>query len=86
MIGSKAKKVQLFEQLAARGVPATFLERVRTPMGLSIGARTHEEIAVAVAAELISFRRLGGVPGDAARGEGARRGPDAPRDPACSPR
>lgn len=95
MIGSKAKKVQLFEQLAARGVPSAFLERVRTPMGLPIGARTHEEIAVAVAAELVSFRRLGGPPGElssrAGAGQGGAgrdgsRGPDAPRDPACSPR
>jgi len=88
MIGSKAKKVQLFEQLRARGVAEAFLERVRTPMGLPIGARTHEEIAVAVAAELISFRRLGGAPGDGpgGRGAGFRGGPEAPRDPACSPR
>jgi xanthine dehydrogenase accessory factor len=59
MIGSKAKRVQLFEQLVARGVDARFLERVRTPMGLPIGARTHEEIAVSVVAEMIALRRLG---------------------------
>ena len=58
-----------------------FLARVRTPMGLPIGARTHEEIAVAVAAELVSFRRLGGPPGAA---PGAP--PAAPLDPACGPR
>ncbi|MBM3992362.1 MAG: xanthine dehydrogenase, partial [Planctomycetes bacterium] len=72
MIGSRAKKVQLFEALRARGVSEAFLERVRTPMGLPIGARTHEEIAVAVAAELVSFRRLGGPPA-AASGTAAAR-------------
>lgn len=61
MIGSRAKRVQLFEQLRARGVSAEFLERVRTPMGLPIGARTHEEIAVSVVAEMIALRRSGGA-------------------------
>jgi xanthine dehydrogenase accessory factor len=81
MIGSRAKKVQLFEKLAAVGVSADFLARVRTPMGLPIGARTHEEIAVAVAAELVSFRRLGGPPGEA-----PAKAPGAPLDPSCGPR
>ncbi|HTF89983.1 MAG TPA: XdhC/CoxI family protein [Planctomycetota bacterium] len=57
MIGSRAKKVQLFEKLALDGVDAAFLAQVRTPMGLAIGARTHEEIAVSVVAELIAVRR-----------------------------
>ncbi len=57
MIGSRAKRVQLFEQLRARGVSDAFLERCRTPMGLAIGARTHEEIAVSVVAEMIAVRR-----------------------------
>jgi xanthine dehydrogenase accessory factor len=59
MIGSKAKRAQVFEKLSATGVPADFLERVRSPMGLAIGARTHEEIAVSVVAEMIQVRRLG---------------------------
>jgi xanthine dehydrogenase accessory factor len=59
MIGSTAKKVLLFEQLAAAGVPAEFLARVESPMGLPIGARTHDEIAVSVVARLIERRRLG---------------------------
>ncbi len=57
MIGSKAKRVQLFEKLVARGVPLAFLEAVKSPMGLDIGARTHEEIAVSVVAEMIAVRR-----------------------------
>lgn len=57
MIGSRAKKVQLFEKLAEQGVPASFLAQVHTPMGLPIGARSHEEIAISVTAELIAVRR-----------------------------
>jgi xanthine dehydrogenase accessory factor len=59
MIGSRAKKAQVFAALEARGVSPAFLETVRTPMGLPIGARTHEEIAVSVVAELIQVRRSG---------------------------
>jgi xanthine dehydrogenase accessory factor len=60
MIGSQSKKVQVFEKLRAAGVDDGFLERVRTPMGLPIGARTHEEIAVSVVAEMIAVRRQAG--------------------------
>jgi xanthine dehydrogenase accessory factor len=62
MIGSRAKRAQVVAKLTARGVPAEFLERVHTPMGLAIGARTHEEIAVSVVAEMIAVRRLGHAP------------------------
>ena len=40
-------------------VPEEFLATVRTPMGVYVGARTHEEIAVSVVAELIAVRRTG---------------------------
>jgi xanthine dehydrogenase accessory factor len=59
MIGSRSKKVQVFEKLLADGVDQAFLDTVRTPMGLPIGARSHEEIAVSVVAEMIQVRRLG---------------------------
>lgn len=59
MIGSRAKREQVFEKLRAAGVDDAFLERVHTPMGLPIGARTHEEIAVSVVAEMIRVRRVG---------------------------
>jgi xanthine dehydrogenase accessory factor len=68
MIGSRAKKVQLFEKLAAVGVDAAFLAQVRTPMGLPIGARSHEEIAVSVAAELIMVRRGAQAPAEPPKG------------------
>ena len=45
--------------LRAAGVGEEFLDSVRTPMGIYLGGRTHEEIAVSVVAELIAVRRLG---------------------------
>jgi xanthine dehydrogenase accessory factor len=59
MIGSKTKQAILWKHLRAAGVGDDFLARVRTPMGAFIGARSHEEIAVSVVAELVSVRRLG---------------------------
>lgn len=59
MIGSKTKRVVLWKHLRAAGVDPAFLESVRSPVGLCIGARTHEEIAVAVIAELVQLRRTG---------------------------
>lgn len=57
MIGSRAKRRALFGALAAEGAPAEALARVRTPMGLDIGAVTPGEIAVSVVAEMVAVRR-----------------------------
>ncbi len=54
MIGSRTKRGQLLARLAAEGVPRAWLEAVVSPVGLSIGARTAPEIAVAIVAQLIA--------------------------------
>jgi len=59
MIGSKTKQALLWKHLGEAGVANDFLDTVRTPMGVYLGGRTHEEIAVSVVAELIAVRRLG---------------------------
>lgn len=53
MIGSRKKIAFVFERLRKKGVSARRLRDVRAPIGLDIGAETPEEIAVAIAAELI---------------------------------
>ena len=63
LLGSRRKQAVVTKGLTAVGVPAAALERVRVPIGLAIGAETPEEIAVAVVAELIAWRRMR-VPGD----------------------
>ncbi len=61
LIGSLAKQRKFALRLRARGFSDGDLARLRTPVGLAIGARTPEEIAVSIVAELVSVRR-GGSP------------------------
>ena len=56
LLGSRTKARKLSEQLTREG--ARGLDRVRCPVGLSIGADDPAEIAIAIAAELIAVRRM----------------------------
>jgi xanthine dehydrogenase accessory factor len=56
IIGSKRKSRMIIETLVGEGAPRDRAEALRMPIGLDIGALTPEEIAVAVAAELIAVR------------------------------
>jgi xanthine dehydrogenase accessory factor len=56
MIGSCRKRDAIYEALAAEGVPRGKLESVHSPIGLSIEAKTPEEIAVSITAEMIRVR------------------------------
>src|SRR5580704_17378941 len=53
MIGSKRRVIAVFRRLTALGVDAEKLGRVHAPIGLSIGAVSPQEIAVAILAEII---------------------------------
>ena len=64
MIGSRGKVGRFRKRLSARGLldgelGAARWARLRAPIGLDIGAETPEEIAVAIAAELVAVRRRG---------------------------
>jgi xanthine dehydrogenase accessory factor len=50
------------ERLLAEGVTKEQLARIHAPIGLRIGSRTPEEVAVAVAAEIVATRRQAAVP------------------------
>jgi len=56
MMGSKRKIKTIFENLISEGVEPVKLEKVHTPIGLEIKANTPEEIAVSIAAEIISIK------------------------------
>ena len=60
LVGSSRKVILIYEQLLKRGVPLQRLRDIRSPIGLDIHARTPEEIAVSIMAEVVQFR-LGGT-------------------------
>jgi xanthine dehydrogenase accessory factor len=62
MIGSRRKTLTILENLAGKGVPKESLAKVYSPIGVSIGAVTPEEIALSVVCELVKVRRLGDGP------------------------
>ncbi len=64
MIGSRRKIKLIFDDLIDAGVSADALRQVHAPLGIDIGSQTVAEIAVSIAAELVSHRnRCGIVPG-----------------------
>jgi xanthine dehydrogenase accessory factor len=66
MIGSRGKVGRFRKRLEAKGLVddsdrgQARWARLRAPIGFDIGAETPEEIAVAIAAELVAVRRRGG--------------------------
>lgn len=57
MIGSRRKRDIVFARLRADGVSEEALERVRSPIGMDIGADSPQEIAIAILAEIIAVRK-----------------------------
>jgi xanthine dehydrogenase accessory factor len=62
MIGSKRKTRTILDRLSQRGVSAESLGSIFSPIGISIGAVTPEEIALSIVCELVKIRRLGHEP------------------------
>jgi xanthine dehydrogenase accessory factor len=63
MIGSRRRVRATYVQLVEEGFSMDLIDRIHAPVGLDVGAETPEEIAVAVAAELVMVRRGGsGLP------------------------
>jgi xanthine dehydrogenase accessory factor len=58
-MGSRRTHSDRLARLREAGVPAEHLARLSSPIGLDLGARTPEETAVSIAAEIIA-RRWGG--------------------------
>jgi xanthine dehydrogenase accessory factor len=56
VLGSRAKMAVLMNHLENEGIPAAHLSRIHTPIGLPINSHTPEEIAVSIAAEIISVK------------------------------
>ncbi len=61
LLGSKRKTILIYESLLKKGIPVERLKQVRAPVGLDIGGRSPEEIALSIMAEIVAFRH--GRPG-----------------------
>ena len=59
LLGSKRKTLLIYRHLLEKGHSPEILRKVRSPMGLDIGALTPEEIAVSIMSEIIMVRRGG---------------------------
>jgi xanthine dehydrogenase accessory factor len=77
VLGSRRRWQATRRELVARGLPEDTLGRVRSPVGLDLGAETPREIALAVMAEIVASRRRG------AAGQG--RHDRVPAVPGCPP-
>ncbi|HYM69644.1 MAG TPA: XdhC/CoxI family protein [bacterium] len=76
-LGSRRTHEARVRKLVEAGVSEDQLSRVHAPIGLNIGARTPEEVAVSIAAEIIALRagRPGGDVGLRPRAPAAKAGP-----------
>jgi xanthine dehydrogenase accessory factor len=57
LVASRKRGAGVLGELKGDGVPQELLDRIDTPAGLDIGARTPEEIALAILARLVQIRR-----------------------------
>ena len=80
VVASERRADTLLGHLAGRGFDDEAVGRVHAPAGLDLGHVTHEEIAVAILAELVQFRAAGRLKAEAT--VAAPVGPEAV-DPVC---
>lgn len=88
LVGSESKRSKFLMRLRAQGLAEETLARLRSPLGVEIGAVTPEEIALSIVAELVAWRRGAaiddGVPLRAKRRRA--EAPDAEASPVREPR
>jgi xanthine dehydrogenase accessory factor len=53
LIASASKRAHVFAELRRRGIPEETIARIRSPVGVAIGAESPAEIAVSVLAEIV---------------------------------
>jgi len=81
VIASRKRFAQIADTLTNRGVPLDALARVTNPAGIDIGARSPEEIALSILAEIVRVRRAASDRDQAA--EAAVQAVADERDPVC---
>jgi xanthine dehydrogenase accessory factor len=61
VLGSQRRIAAVWQRLEDKGIDRPYLERVRAPIGLAIGAASPEEIALSIITEIVRERRTGTV-------------------------
>ena len=61
LVASRKRGEAVLGYLADSGVPRPELDRVQAPAGLDLGATSHEEMAVAILAQLVQLRAAGAL-------------------------
>ena len=56
LLGSKRKTIMIYESLLKKGLPEERLRLVHAPIGLDLGGRTPEEIALSIVSEVVAWR------------------------------
>lgn len=56
LLGSRRKAVMIFRDLLRQGIPEERVKAIRAPVGLDLGGRTPEEIAVSIVAEILAYQ------------------------------
>jgi len=69
LVASRTKRNKFVMRLRAQGMSEERLSRLRSPLGIDLGAVTPEEIALSITAELVAVRR-GVLPADASQASG----------------
>lgn len=80
VVASHRRAESLLGHLRDRGFSDQVLAGVRAPAGLDLGRVSHEEIAVAILAELVQFKAAGGLKGEPQAAPAARQ---EAIDPVC---
>lgn len=83
LVASERRFAEIRRTLAAAGVDEQALDAVRSPAGLPIGARTPEEIALAVLAEVVQLRPAAQASAGEAAAAEAPAAPATAVDPIC---
>jgi xanthine dehydrogenase accessory factor len=65
LVASRRRGAALIDELRAEGVADELLDRLETPAGLDIGARTPMEVALSIVARIVEVRRTGSRPAPA---------------------
>ncbi len=62
LLGSKRKAMLIYRDLVRQGIPIERIAEVRAPVGLDLGGRTPEEIAISIVSEMLAerYERRGG--------------------------